>query len=102
MGRRVTRTIIENVTISFVTKAVVMGFTFAGYGNLWAAIGSDVGTMLVATFNGMKLLPSKKSVKNRSGFDSFQAQKNGEVSFPVNVSMNVKEVPASNGFSENV
>ena len=84
LGKRVTRTIIENVTISFVAKAVVMGFTFAGYGNLWAAIGSDVGTMLVVTFNGMKLLPSKKSVNNRSGFDSFGAQNKG-VDFPVHL-----------------
>ena len=69
-----TRTIIENVTISFVSKAVVMGFTFAGYSSLWAAIGSDVGTMLIVTFNGMKLLPSKKSGRSGSGFDSWAVQ----------------------------
>merc|ERR1712137_191227 len=70
LGKAVTRTIIENVTFSLVAKAVVMGFTFAGYSSLWAAIGSDVGAMLIVTANGMKLLPSKKSVKAGSGFDS--------------------------------
>jgi len=71
LGKKVTRTIIENVTFSFVAKAVVMGVTFAGYSSLWAAIGTDVGAMLIVTLNGMKLLPSKKSVKSGSGFDSF-------------------------------
>lgn len=66
LGKRVTRTIIENVVFSFVVKAVVMGFAFAGYSILWAAIASDVGAMLLVTLNGMKLLPSKKSL--RSGF----------------------------------
>jgi hypothetical protein len=71
----VTRSIVENVTISFVSKALVMGFTFAGYRSLWAAvIGSDVGTMLIITFIGMKLLPSKKSGRSGSGFDSWAVQ----------------------------
>jgi Cd2+/Zn2+-exporting ATPase len=76
LGKRVTRTIIENVTFSFVAKAVVMGFTFAGYSSLWAAIGTDVGAMLIVTLNGMKLLPSKKNVRSGDGFDSFVAKGN--------------------------
>lgn len=63
MGRRVVRTIIENVTFSLVTKAIVMGFTFAGRASLWAAIASDVGAMLIVTLNGMKLLPSSRKVR---------------------------------------
>lgn len=64
MGRRVIRTIIENVAFSLIVKAVVMGFTFAGKASLWAAIASDVGAMLIVTINGMKLLPSSGKVKN--------------------------------------
>jgi hypothetical protein len=92
----VTRSIVENVTISFVSKALVMGFTFAGYRSLWAAvIGSDVGTMLIVTFIGMKLLPSKKSGRSGSGFDSWAVQnkagadnhsKKGDVGFPTSLS----------------
>jgi len=63
MGRRVVRTIIENVIFSLLVKAIVMGFTFAGKASLWAAIGTDVGAMLVVTLNGMKLLPSSRKVK---------------------------------------
>jgi len=100
LGRRVNRTIIENVVFSFAAKAIVMGFTFAGYSSLWAAIASDVGAMLIVTCNGMKLLPSKESVQSRSGFDSFEvrgktganqhAAKNGdnEVAFPVSLPKN--------------
>lgn len=63
MGRRVTRTIIENVVFSLACKAVVMGFAFAGRAGLWAAIATDVGSMLVVTLNGMKLLPSSRKVR---------------------------------------
>jgi len=59
MGKRVRRTIFENVAFSLIVKAVVFGFTFAGKASLWAAIGSDVGAMLIVTINGMKLLPRK-------------------------------------------
>ncbi len=109
LGRRVSRTIIENVVFSFVAKAVVMGFTFAGYSSLWAAIGSDVGAMLIVTANGMKLLPSKKSIQAESGFDSFEVSgatkagegdKNGTVSFPIKV--NADEEDGTISFPINV
>jgi Cd2+/Zn2+-exporting ATPase len=64
MGRRVIRTILENIVFSFVVKAIVMGFAFSGRATLWAAIASDVGAMLLVTLNGMKLLPSSRKVKD--------------------------------------
>lgn len=70
MGKRVNRTILENVTFSLVAKAVVMAFAFQGKASLWAAIASDVGAMLIVTLNGMKLLPrrSKRTLlKNQLG-----------------------------------
>lgn len=94
LGKRVNRTILENVMFSIVAKAVVMGFTFAGYSNLWAAIGSDVGAMLIVTANGMKLLPSKRSVRSGEGFDSFKVRGNKEARG------SVVAVPASGGASE--
>lgn len=87
LGKKVNRTIIENVTFSMLAKAVVMGLTFAGYSSLWAAIGSDVGAMLIVTANGMKLLPSKKSVRSASGFDKFEVARGANppnnASFPI-------------------
>lgn len=60
MGRRVIRKIRENVIFSLVVKVVVVCFTFAGNVQLWAAIASDVGAMLIVTLNGMMLLPKRK------------------------------------------
>ncbi len=62
MGPRVISIIIANIVFSFAVKALVMGFAFAGKASLWAAIGSDVGAMLVVTLNGMRLLPSSNKV----------------------------------------
>jgi len=64
LGRRVTRTIYENVIFSIVVKAIVLGLTVAGMSTLWMAIITDVGAMLIVTLNGMKLLrtPEKKKM----------------------------------------
>jgi FlaA1/EpsC-like NDP-sugar epimerase len=59
MGRRVLRTVKENITISLVAKLAVVVLTFAGKMTLLYAIASDVGVMLLVTLNGMKLLPSR-------------------------------------------
>lgn len=70
MGKRVVRTILENVTFSLLVKALVLWYTLDGRASLWAAIGSDVGAMLVVTLNGMKLLPrsnQKINVTDRQG-----------------------------------
>jgi len=64
MGRRVITTIRENMIFSMVSKLAVFGYIIHRLildtkPNLWFAIGTDVGTMLIVTMNGMKLLPSK-------------------------------------------
>lgn len=59
MGRRVLRTVKENICISLLSKMAVVTLTFLGKMTLLIAIAADVGIMLVVTLNGMKLLPSK-------------------------------------------
>jgi Cd2+/Zn2+-exporting ATPase len=59
MGRRVLRTVKENITISLIAKSAVVGLTFLGKMTLLCAIASDVGVMLLVTLNGMKLLPTR-------------------------------------------
>ena len=59
MGRRVIQKIKQNVAFSLVVKCLVLGIAFAGRANLWAAIASDVGAMLLVTLNSMMLLPAK-------------------------------------------
>ena len=68
MGRRVTSKIVQNVIFSVVVEFVVLGFALSGKTQLWAAIGSDVGAVLVVTLNAMALLPrpSRESAKPKS------------------------------------
>lgn len=63
MGRRVLGKIYENVVFSIVVKAAVLAWAIAGTPSLWAAIASDVGSMLIVTVNAMRLLPSRASIK---------------------------------------
>ncbi len=67
LSKGVTRKIIENVTFSLFVKLLVFILTFTGYASLWAAIGSDVGAMLLVTTNSMRLLPSDKKDTYRNG-----------------------------------
>lgn len=59
MGRRVLRTVKENICLSLLAKAGVVAATFMGKMTLLLAIAADVGIMLIVTLNGMKLLPSQ-------------------------------------------
>lgn len=59
MGRRVINKIKQNILFSIAVKFTVLGFALAGKTNLWAAIGSDVGAMILVTLNAMLLLPSR-------------------------------------------
>lgn len=60
MGRRVIGKIKQNVIFSLAVKAVVLGLAFSGTTDLWTAIGSDVGCMILVTLNAMLLLPRRQ------------------------------------------
>jgi len=64
LGKRVKRTIMENIVFSVVAKSVVVVFTLLGKATLWMAIASDVGAMLIVTLNGMKILPKRSKTVN--------------------------------------
>lgn len=66
MGRRVLRTVKENILISLVSKMIVVCLTFFGKMTLLLAITSDVGVMLIVTLNGMKLLSNAQGVTHNS------------------------------------
>jgi hypothetical protein len=80
MGKSVVRVIKQNLVFSLLVKVVVIGLVMGGYGNLWLAIGSDVGAMLCVTLNGMRLLPKKDvvDVKELKG-GARKAEGRGEV-----------------------
>lgn len=56
MGKRVNATIIQNMLFALLLKSVIIILTLSGKMTLLAAIGSDVGGMLLVILNGIKLL----------------------------------------------
>lgn len=60
IGRRAVRTILQNFAISLVAKGAVVGLAAFGVTSLWVAIASDVGTMLIVTTNGLRILSRRK------------------------------------------
>jgi len=67
MGKSVIRKIRENVIFSIIVKIAVLTLTLFNMVGLWAAIGSDVGSMIIVTLNGMSLLPKKKKPASVTG-----------------------------------
>jgi Cd2+/Zn2+-exporting ATPase len=78
MGRRVRRTVRENIALSLLCKLAVVCLTFLGYMTLMYAIASDVGVMLLVTLNGMKLLPSATEAASPSQSPPPKARFSGE------------------------
>jgi hypothetical protein len=56
MGAKVITTVKENIAFSVVINLIAIVLTCFGKMTLLWAIASDVGTMLLVTLNGMKLL----------------------------------------------
>ena len=64
LGRRVRRTLVQNFSLSLGAKVAVVALaTVGGFTSLWAAIASDVATMLLVTTNGLKLIPSSNAAR---------------------------------------
>ncbi len=56
LGRRAVRNIQQNVALSLLIKGVFLLLAVAGRATLWMAVFADMGTSLVVTLNGMRLL----------------------------------------------
>ena len=56
LSRRALATIRQNVAFSILVKAAFLALTIPGLVTLWLAIFADVGTSLLVTLNGMRLL----------------------------------------------
>lgn len=64
IARRVRRKIIENVILSILTKAAIIGLAIGGHPLVWAAVLADVGTCLLVIFNSMLLLRGTNNSKS--------------------------------------
>jgi Cd2+/Zn2+-exporting ATPase len=62
VGRTVKAKIVQNITLSVVTKLAMLALALAGYAWLWLAILSDVGAMLLVTVNSMTILGKPHTV----------------------------------------
>ncbi|KAK7265232.1 hypothetical protein RJT34_32848 [Clitoria ternatea] len=56
LARKSHRKVIENIVLSVITKAAILGLAIAGHPLVWAAVVADVGTCLLVIFNSMLLL----------------------------------------------
>jgi Cd2+/Zn2+-exporting ATPase len=56
LARGALGTVRTNVAISLVTKAIFLALGVAGLAGLWVAVLADMGTSLLVTLNGMRLL----------------------------------------------
>ncbi|KAK4775253.1 hypothetical protein SAY86_010188 [Trapa natans] len=55
-ARRAKRKVIENVFLSFITRAAILALAFTGHPLVWAAVLADTGTCLLVIMNSMLLL----------------------------------------------
>lgn len=58
-SRRTVAIIRQNIFLSLAIKAVFVILTFAGWSTLWGAIAADMGTSLLVTANGLRLLQAR-------------------------------------------
>jgi Cd2+/Zn2+-exporting ATPase len=56
LGRATRSVIRQNVAVSLLVKAAVLGLALYGWGSLWAAVAADMGASLLVIGNGLRLL----------------------------------------------
>ncbi|MEQ8174055.1 MAG: heavy metal translocating P-type ATPase [Syntrophomonadaceae bacterium] len=61
LGRRTLQIIRQNVALSLVIKAAILLLVIPGWLTLWLAVVGDMGTSLLVTINGMRLLRKPKA-----------------------------------------
>lgn len=61
LSRRTMRIIQTNIGLSIGIKLLFLVAVLAGVGNMWLAVLADVGTSLLVTANGMRLLKNQPS-----------------------------------------
>ena len=56
ISRKTVRIVKENIYISLIVKFGVMALSIAGFDNMYAAVFADVGVMIIAVLNAMRML----------------------------------------------
>lgn len=55
LSKKTMRIIIENIVLSLLIKAIVFVFSIAGISSMWFAIFADVGTLIIAILNTLRI-----------------------------------------------
>jgi len=63
LGRRTRRIIKQNIAFSLIIKASILLLVIPGWLTLWLAVVGDMGTSLLVTLNGMRLLRTKPLIR---------------------------------------
>jgi Cd2+/Zn2+-exporting ATPase len=66
-SRRTQRVIRQNIAFSLAIKAFILALALAGQAALWMAVFADVGTSLLVTLNGMRMLRDARTQDDRPG-----------------------------------
>ncbi|NPV93159.1 MAG: cadmium-translocating P-type ATPase [Firmicutes bacterium] len=61
LSRRTLRTIKQNITLSLVIKGIILLLVIPGWLTLWIAVAADMGSSLLVTLNGMRLMRVRHS-----------------------------------------
>ncbi|MDP3062478.1 MAG: heavy metal translocating P-type ATPase, partial [Chloroflexota bacterium] len=56
LGRRTRSTIFQNVAFALLVKVAIISLVFPGWLTLWLAVAGDLGSSLLVTLNGLRLL----------------------------------------------
>ncbi len=58
LARRTMSILKQNIVIALGIKLIFISFAFMGISTMWMAVFADIGTTLIVTFNGLRLLKS--------------------------------------------
>jgi len=67
LSRRALRTIQINIALSLATKGLFLAMAVGGVATLWMAVFADMGTSLLVTLNGLRMLGYRASVGQPGG-----------------------------------
>ncbi|MDR1516939.1 MAG: HAD-IC family P-type ATPase, partial [Dysgonamonadaceae bacterium] len=56
IGEATRKIVVQNITLAFAIKLIILTLGAAGLASLWAAVFADVGTALIAIFNAIRIL----------------------------------------------
>ncbi|XP_054821983.1 putative inactive cadmium/zinc-transporting ATPase HMA3 isoform X2 [Prosopis cineraria] len=65
LARKSHKKVIENIMLSAITKAAILGLAIAGHPVVWAAVLADVGTCVLVILNSMLLLNGSSKHKGK-------------------------------------